>query len=223
LRKKKHAIFSFFSVIFGFFSHVGSIRVDILLSVLSLAFFFFFVVELEIPTLIGLLKLFSLEIYYLFGCGKFFFHTLFFFFYTNIYKYIYARNNKKETHMPDDSSIQSAQQRGCPGERIFFCLNLFLPTTFFFSFDALVKVESRNQLFPCRGTPIVFVPNFLSNSFFEIHFGHLRQPPPYFFPVCSRFFFSKAFFMCLYWLPSKQQQSCLMISLFLFIASSLES
>jgi hypothetical protein len=29
--------------------------------------------------------------------------------------------------------------------------------------------------------------------------------------------------MCLYWLPSKQQQSCLMISLFLFIASSLES
>ena len=95
------------------FLYVGSIRVDILLSVsvLSLAFFFFFVVELEIPTLIGLLNSSLLKIYYLFGCGSFS-HTLLF---TYIYKYIYnARNTKKRDKCP---TTKTATSRARSSER----------------------------------------------------------------------------------------------------------
>jgi len=99
----------------------------------------------------------------------------------------------------EDSSIQSAQQRGSRRESFFVLIYFF--KIFYFSFDALVKVESRNQLFPCRGIPIVFVLNFLSTSF-ESNW-HLRQPPsPTYAPD---FFFFKAFFVSV--LASKQSSS----------------
>lgn len=131
--KKNTPFFPFSLSSLAFFSHVGSIRVDILLSVLSLAFFFFFVVELEIPTLIGLLKLFSLEIYYLFGCGKFFFTHFFFFFFTQTFINISTRETTKKRHKCPTTAASRARSREDVQEReSFFVLIYFFQQLFFF-------------------------------------------------------------------------------------------
>ena len=138
VKKTRH--FFLFLCHLWLFLYVGSIRVDILLSVsvLSLAFFFFFVVELEIPTLIGLLTLLSWN-YYLFGCGSFS-HTSFFF-YTFIN--ISTRKTKRDTNALRRRQQHPERAAERIQERIFFCLNLFLQDFLFFIWRACESWEQK--------------------------------------------------------------------------------